>query len=123
LINELINGPNPQELEAGLRAVLPPELTLNSPPRRIAGTLNVDLSPEILELGHSQLRLAVAAIVFTASQLDGVSNVRLRVEGENHEWPDGRGELQSTPLSVYDFPGLVESTQPPYPALPSDTAA
>jgi spore germination protein GerM len=123
VINELINGPNPTELEAGLRPALPPELTLLSPPRPIAGTLSVDLSPEILELGHSQLRLAVAAIVFTASQLDGVSAVRLRVNGEDRDWPDGRGELKSTPLSVYDFPGVVESTQPPYPALPSEQGA
>ena len=34
--------------------------------------LNVDVSPEILELGLSELRLAVAQIVFTAGELDGV---------------------------------------------------
>ena len=119
MLEELFKGPNRPELEAGLRTELPEELTLNSPSRRIAGTLTVDLSPEILELGLSQLRLAVAQIVFTASELEGVQDVRLRVDGEIRDWPDGRGELESDPLSVYDYPGLVESTQPPFPAVPS----
>ena len=120
VLEELFKGPTSLELEAGLRTELPEELTLNSPSRRIAGTLNVDLSPEILELGLSQLRLAVAQIVFTASELPGVQNVRLRVDGEFRDWPDGRGELECDPLSVYDYPGLVVSTQPPFPAAPTD---
>ncbi len=119
VLEELFKGPNRTELEAGLRTELPEELTLSSPSRPIAGTLTVDLSPEILELGLSQLRLAVAQIVFTASELEGVQDVRLRVDGEIRDWPDGRGELESDPLSVYDYPGLVESTQPPFPAMPS----
>ena len=122
VLEELFKGPNQQELEDGLRTELPEELTLNAPSRPIAGTLNVDLSPEILELGLSQLRLAVAQIVFTASELPGVEDVRLRVDGENRPWPDGRGELESAPLSRYDYPGLVESTQPPFPAVPSAEA-
>lgn len=119
VLEELFKGPNKLELEAGLRTELPEELTLNSPSRVISGTLTVDLSPEILELGLPQLRLAVAQIVFTASELEGVQDVRLRVDGEIRDWPDGRGELESDPLSVYDYPGLVESTQPPFPAAPS----
>lgn len=119
VLEELFKGPNEPDLEAGLRTELPEGLTLNAPSRRIAGTLNVDLSPEILELGLSQLRLAVAQIVFTANELDGVQDVRLRVNGETRAWPDGRGELESDPLSVYDYPGLVESTQPPFPAAPT----
>lgn len=122
VLEELFLGPNQDEFEAGMRTALPAELTLHSA-RPIAGTLNVDLSPEILELGTSQLRLAVAAIVFTASELDGVRAVRLRVDGETRAWPDGSGELQSTPLTVYDYPGVVESTQPPFPAVPSEPPA
>jgi spore germination protein GerM len=122
VLEELFKGPNESELEAGLGTELPEELSLNSPSRRIAGILTVDLSPEILELGLSQLRLAVAQIVFTASELEGVRAVRLRVDGENRDWPDGRGELESDALSTYDYPGLVESTQPPFPAAPSAQA-
>ena len=89
----------------------------------VAGTLNVDLSPEILELQSSALRFAVAQIVFTADELEGVRAVRLRVDGEIQAWPAGRGELQTEPLTVYDFPGAVTPTSaqpPPHPAVPTD---
>ena len=89
----------------------------------VARTLNVDVSPEILELQSSALRYAVAQIVFTADELEGVGAVRLRVDGEMRAWPAGRGELQTEPLTVYDFPGFAESAQPPYPAIPTDSTA
>ena len=118
VLDELFKGPNQQELEAGLRTAIPEDLVLLSA-RPIAGTLAVDVSSEILELPGTALRLAVAEIVFTASQLEGVRGVRLRVDGETRGWPDGSGELQETALTVYDYPGLAESSQPPYPAVPS----
>lgn len=118
VLQELFRGPNRQEFDAGLRSGLPEGLVLLSA-RSVAGTLNVDVSSHILELPGSALRLAVAEIVFTASQLDGVRAVRLRVDGKIRGWPDGSGELQNTPLSVYDYPGLAESTQPAYPPVPS----
>ena len=89
-----------------------------SPRGDVAGTLNVDLSPEILELQSSALRYAVAQIVYTADELDGVRSVRLRVDGEIQAWPAGGGELRYEPLTVYDFPGFAESAQPAYPAIP-----
>ena len=82
--------------------------------------MNVDVSPEILELPQPTLELAVAQIVFTSSELAGVSDVRLRVDGQPQAWPDGRGELQTDAATVYDYPGLVESTQPSFPAVPSE---
>jgi hypothetical protein len=47
--------------------------------------------------------------------------VRIRVDGQTRDWPDGNGELQTRPLTVYDYPGLAESAQPPYPPVPSET--
>jgi spore germination protein GerM len=120
VLQALLDGPNAKELEEGLSTQLPPEVQLISPARVLAGTLNVDLSPEILELQSSALRYAVAQIVYTADELDGVRTVRLRVDGENQAWPAGRGELINDPLTVYDFPGFAESAQPAYPAIPSD---
>ena len=49
--------------------------------------------------------------------------MRLRVDGETRGWPDGSGELQESALTVYDYPGLAESSQPPYPAVPSQPAS
>ncbi len=119
VLQALFVGPNAKELEEGLSTQLPPEVQLISA-RNVAGTLNVDLSPEILELQSSALRYAVAQIVYTADELDGVHSVRLRVDGEIQAWPAGRGELIDEPLTVYDFAGFAESGQPAYPAIPSD---
>ena len=80
------------------------------------------MTAEILDLSGDQFVLAVAQLVVTASELDGVRSVRLRVDGEAQAFPDGAGELQSEPLTVYDFPGLVESAQPSYPAVPPPDA-
>jgi spore germination protein GerM len=119
VLQALLDGPNAKELEEGLSTQLPPEVQLISPPRNVGGTLNVDLSPEILELQSSALRYAVAQIVYTADELDGVRSVRLRVDGERQAWPAGRGELINDPLTVCDFAGFAESAQPAYPSIPS----
>ncbi len=121
-LQELFKGPNDDEVDRGLGTALPAGLQLVDV-GTVAGTLQVDVTPEILDVPTPQLVLAVAQIVFTANELDGVSKVRLRVEGENRAWPDGRGELQDGPLTVYDYPGVAESTQPPYPPIPSGQPA
>jgi hypothetical protein len=122
VLRTLIAGPNQGEVDSGMTSPLPPSSTLHSA-RLVASTLNVDLSGEILELPGSSLRDAVAQIVFTGSELDGVRAVRIRVDGQTRAWPDGRGELQTTPLTKYDYPGLAESAQPPYPPIPSENPA
>jgi Sporulation and spore germination len=122
VLRTLIAGANRSELDSGMTSPLPSSSTLHSA-RLVASTLNVDLSGEILELPGSSLRDAVAQIVFTGSLLDGVRTVRIRVDGQTRDWPDGRGELQRRPLTVYDYPGLAESAQPPYPPIPSGGTA
>ena len=119
VLDELFKGPSIEEFDLGFRTALD-TFTLNTAQRVAGGTLNVDVSPEILELAQPTLELAVAQIVFTSSELPGISQVRLRVGGEAQAWPDGRGELQTDALTVYDYPGLVESTQPSFPAVPSE---
>ena len=122
LLTELFKGPNPEEFAAGFESALPETLGLRTA-IAVAGTLNVDMTEEILELPLARLQLAVAQIVFTASELDNVRLVRLRVMSQPQAWPNGRGEQQTEPLTVYDFPGFAESTQPPFPAIPSQPPA
>jgi hypothetical protein len=121
-LEELFKGANDEEDAAGLGSALPAGLQLLSA-RPVAGTLQVDVSEQLLDLPAPTLILAVAEIVFTASELDGVREVRLKVNGQNRPWPDGRGELQTRTLTVYDYPGLVESSQPAYPPIPSPVPA
>jgi len=121
-LEELFKGANDQEVESGLGTAIPAGLRLLSA-RPIAGTLQVDVSSEILDLPGPSLVRAVAQIVFTATELGGVREVRVKVDGESREWPDGRGELQTRTLTTYDYPGLAESSQPAYPPVPSGTVA
>lgn len=121
LLTGLLAGPNEAELDARLSTAIPAGTQLNAA-RRVGGTLTVDVTSELLDLAGEQFVLAVAQLVVTASELEGVRAVRLRVDGEAQAFPDGAGELQTEPLTVYDFPGLVESAQPAYPAIPPSDA-
>ena len=118
LITSLLAGPNVEELAARLVTNIPQETELLST-RSSGDVLFVDLSPEITELSGGLLVLAVAQIVFTATEIDGVRAVRLRVDGLDQRWPKGDGETIDGALTVYAVPGLVQSAQPPYPAVPS----
>jgi spore germination protein GerM len=118
VMQELLKGPNRSEQESGVSSALPDGLLLRSA-RSGAGVLTVDVSSQLLDEPAPQLVLAIAQIVFTASELEGVREVRIKVNGTIRPWPDGQGELHTSALTVYDYPGLVESSQPAYPPIPS----
>jgi len=124
LLASLFSGPNAEEQEVGLTTVLPRELELIGRTRTTGGVLTVDVSNSLETLTPDALRIAVAQIVTTATGIDGIEAVRLRVAGEDQPWPVGDGELTDVgdTLTVYDYPGLVESTQPALPALPGGEA-
>lgn len=110
------------ENSARLRTAIPDGLLLRSAVLQTSGTLVVDVSDQILELSSSTLIDSVAQIVFTASEVRGVQRVDLVVDGKARQWPAGDGELLTDPLTVYDYPGFIESTQPAFPAIPSPEA-
>jgi len=118
VIRELLAGPNAQEVVGQLRTALPAGLQLLSATRR-GGVLRIDVSKELGELSGEALVTAVAQLVFTASELDGVQSVKILIDGIDQRLPAGNGALQSLPLTVYDYPGLVVSAQPAYPAIPT----
>ncbi len=122
VLEALILGPNPGETDTGIRTAVPSDLVLIEA-RPVARTLQVNVSSEILDLPGTALRDAVAQIVYTATELDGIDAVRLSVDGQRREWPDGNGQVQTDALTRYDFPGIAESGQPAYPAVPSEPPA
>jgi spore germination protein GerM len=121
LLTSLFSGPNAEEQEQQLGTALPRDLELLST-RTSGRVLTIDVTDVFGELTTVALRLAIAQIVATASELDGVDAVRVRVNGATQVWPTGDGELTDQPLTVYDYPGVVESTQPALPAIPSGEA-
>ena len=71
------------------------------------GELIVNVSNELQQLTGEALVDGVAQIVLTASEITGVSAVSIAIDGVPQQWPSASGELQSEPLTRYDFPGLV----------------
>lgn len=120
LLGALLAGPNDDELDAQYRTAIPTDVQVRSAQVR-GGTLVVDMSPGLLQLAGDGLIDAIAQIVFTASELSGVRSVKILIDGADQQWPTGTGVFQATPLTVYDYPGLLASAQPDHPAVPSAT--
>ncbi len=118
VLASLFAGPNATERDAQLDTAIPTDVVLLGA-RSVGPVLTVDLNDVFDELTPDGLRLAVAQIVSTATDIGGVQAVQLRIDGEPRVWPLGNGELTDRPLTRYDYPGLVESTQPAFPAIPS----
>ena len=118
VLASLFAGPNATERDSQLDTAIPTDVELLSAPR-VGQVLTIDLSDVFDELTPDGLRLAVAQIVSTATEIEGVQSVQLRIDGEPRVWPLGNGELTARPLTQFDYPGLVESSQPAFPAIPS----
>jgi hypothetical protein len=118
LINVLLAGPNDDELAAQYSSVIPPETELISA-RKQGQILTINLSAAITELTGGSLALAVAQIVYTAAELDGVEAVQLRVENKELAWPTGNTGTTTGPLRIYDYPNAIVTSQPAFPAVPA----
>ncbi len=118
LITALLQGPTNAELADQLRTALTSDVTLLST-RLESGTLTLDFSRGLAELSGNTLINALAQIVWTASQLDGVEALRILVDGNATAWPALSGELQSDLLTVFDYQGIVRTSQPAFPAVPT----
>jgi spore germination protein GerM len=114
----LFKGPNSEELQARMRSAIPVGTQLNRV-RQNGSVLVVDVSNELQQLNGEALIDGVAQIVLTASEITGVSQISITIDGVPQQWPSGNGELKSRPLTRYDFPGLVVSSQPQFPSVPS----
>ncbi|MDA0202340.1 MAG: GerMN domain-containing protein [Actinomycetota bacterium] len=118
LLAALVAGPTDGELSLPLSSALPVDLEVLST-RSVGSVLYVDLSSAIAELSGSGLTLAVAQIVFTATDIAGVDAVQLTVDGQRFPWPRPDGATTTGLLRPYDFPGYAVSAQPDYPVLPA----
>ena len=117
-LRALFEGPNADELQEKLRSAIPPGTRVLDVGLR-GDELIVNISSELQQLTGEALIDGVAQVVLTASEITGVSSVSITIDGVPQQWPAGSGELQSAPLTRYDFPGLVLSSQPAFPSVPS----
>lgn len=117
-LQALFEGPNTEELQALLRSAIPPGTRMLDV-AQAGGELVVNVSGELQQLTGEALIDGVAQIVLTASEITGVTAVSIAIDGIPQQWPAASGELQSEPLTRYDYPGLVVSSQPAFPSVPS----
>jgi spore germination protein GerM len=120
-LRTLFEGPNTDELQALLRSAIPPGTRLLDVSQS-GRELVVNVSNELQQLTGEALIDGIAQIVLTASEITGVSAVSISIDGIPQQWPAASGELQKDPLTRYDFPGLVLSSQPAFPSVPSPGA-
>ena len=118
----LFEGPNTDELQA-LAAFGDTQRHAAARRQPERHELIVDVSSELQQLTGEALIDGVAQIVLTASEITGISAVAIAIDGIPQQWPAASGELQSEPLTRYDFPGLVLSSQPAFPSVPSPEPA
>lgn len=117
LLTSLIAGANADESASGLSSAVPEDLAILDA-STVGTRLTIDINDALDELSDQGLRLALAQIVATASEIDQVRQIRLRVNGQNQGWPTGDGEVTDRPLTLYDYPGFLETSQPDFPAIP-----
>lgn len=117
LVETLLRGPNDDEIEAEFTTAIPSTTELNE--ATIQGqNLTVDLSPDIIELDTQSLVRAIAQIVYTATELDGIETVQIEIDNERLPAPTPGGDTTASPLRIYDYPGLIQTSQPSFPAGP-----
>ncbi|MFZ9675039.1 MAG: GerMN domain-containing protein [Ilumatobacteraceae bacterium] len=117
ILISLFEGPSADEQQAGLRSAIPRGTELRSVRFVATGTLRADISAAIFDATGDDLVSAMAQIVLTLSDIDGVEQVAVTVDGRETEWPRGDGTLVSRPLTAFDFPGRAVSSQPDYPTI------
>lgn len=119
LIEVLLRGPNDTELGAQFQTLIPAGTTLLGS-RRQGSTLHLDFSAELTTWSATNQPEALAQIVYTAAEDEGVEAVQITVAGQVLPLPKGNGDPTTEPLTIYDYPGFVQTAQPAYPALPAN---
>ena len=117
ILDVLFNGPTSTEAREGLSSRIPSGLSVIGTPRLEQDIVVVDLSRELTNVLGDDLITALAQIVWTVGERPRVRQVRIFVEGEELSWPTADGTLVSRPLTPFDFPGFVTTSQPLFPGI------
>jgi spore germination protein GerM len=118
VLKELLKGPTTEEGRT-VKSAIPLETRVIDVTQSPEGLAEINLSATFLNVNGDQLVRAVAQLVYTASAVTGVTQVRLVVDGTPRDWPRGDGTRLSRTLTIADFAELSPSSQPDYVAIPS----
>lgn len=104
-VRGLLEGPRETETSGGLRSAIPTGTSLRGATLD-GGVATIDLSDGFTSVVGPEQVLAIAQIVYTATSLPEVLEVRLAIEGHPIDAARGDGSLASGPVSRADYPEL-----------------
>jgi spore germination protein GerM len=107
VLRQLLSGATAAEVAQGARSLLPPDLQLSTVVVT-DGIATIDLAGSFgKDTDVRARRLAVAQIVFTATELADIRGVRLLLDGKAVDVPNAAGELTQGVLRRSDFTDVV----------------
>jgi spore germination protein GerM len=107
-LTALLAQPTPDEQAAGILSSIPADtLLLDSEVVADRQELVVDLSRSLFDVQGQELRNAFAQIVFTATEIPGIRQVRFRVGGDDLRVPDEDGIEQPGAVGRSDYISLA----------------
>ena len=118
LMEVLFLGPNEDERSALFSTSIPGSVQVLGIEQQVS-KLVLDVNTDLLTVSGPALVQALAQIVYTATEIEGIQSVEITVEGDRQAWPTADLDATSEPLTIYDYPGMVRSAQPAYPSVPS----
>jgi len=100
----LLLGPQEDDIGAGLRSAIDPSASVQAK-RLDQATFTVDLSPEFAHGPVAEQVMGLAQLVFTVTELPGVTGVRFTLDGAPIEVPLPSGALapSSSPVTRDSF--------------------
>ncbi len=115
-LSALVFGTQADEASQGIRSAINPAAGVQA--RSIdATTFLVDLSAEFVQGSTSEQVLGLAQIVYTATEISGVTGVLFTLNGEPIEVPTPSGSLTSGPIRREAFAEFAPP--PPAPGSPA----
>jgi hypothetical protein len=118
VLQALFDGLTTSEQARGLRTAIPEGTQLLDASVLPDGTAKVNLNDAIFTASGDAQIAAVAQIVFTATGIQGTSQVDLLVNGEPRGWPRGDGSAEEGALTRFMYPDLDPTSRPDYPPFP-----
>ena len=110
LINALLAPPSADEQDLGLISSIPSDtVLLDTDLVEESNELVINLSGALFDVQGKELANAFAQLVWTVTELDGVRQVRFKVDGENYRAPDSEGIEQDGAVTRADYSDLAPS--------------
>jgi spore germination protein GerM len=114
----LAAGPNEEETHAGFGSAISTGLPLRIDAHQ--GTqVTIDVGQDLLQSRGQQQLLAIAQIVFTVTEVPGISSVIFQVDGRSVQVPVSDGTLAVRAVTRADYRMLLPPSKGPSPTASS----